>query len=107
MKYKIGYAIAFMIAFAENMVANVSESRSIITINLTGAGTLALSPDAKPVVGDEVILKVSSDATARDLTFGNGFTAPVLKGVINKTKVQNFVYDGTNFIPTGTALQIN
>ncbi len=106
-KFKIGYAIALMIAFAENMAANVSESRNIITIALTGAGTLALSSDAKPVVGDEIILKVSSDATARDLTFGSGFTAPVLTGTINKTKTQHFVYDGSNFIATGAAIQIN
>lgn len=106
-KFKIGYAVAFLIAFAESMLANVSESRNIIEISMAGAGTLALSPDAKPVVGDEIILKVSSDGTARDLTFGNGFTAPVLTGVINKTKAQHFVYDGTNFIPTAAAIQIN
>ena len=106
-KYELGFAVAFSIAYAAAMAAVVSESRNIITIAMTGAGTLSLDPDSKPVIGDEIILKVSSDATARDLTFGTGFTAPILTGVISKTKVQSFVYDGTSFIPSGTAVQIN
>ena len=106
-KYKIGCAVAFTIAFASEMLANVSESRNIITINLTGAGSLDISPDAKPVIGDEIILKVSSDGTARDLSFGSGFSAPTLTGVTNKTKTQRFVYDGSKFIATGAAVQIN
>lgn len=106
-KYQLGSAVAFAIAYATEMKAKVSESRSIISINLTGAGELSLDTESKPQVGDEVILKVSSDGTARDLTFGTGFTAPTLAGVISKTKVQSFVYDGTSFIATGTAVQIN
>lgn len=106
-KYQLGSAVAFDIAYATEMKAKVSESRSIISINLTGAGELSLDTESKPQVGDEVILKVSSDGTARDLTFGTGFTAPTLAGVISKTKVQSFVYDGTSFIATGTAVQIN
>lgn len=107
MKYGIGYSTAQTIIFAAAMTALVTESRSILTIAMTGAGTLALSADAKPVLGDEIILKVSSDATARDLAFGTGFTAPTIAGVINKTKVLSLVYDGVNFIATSAAVQIN
>lgn len=106
-RFKIGYAIALTIAFAAEMLANVSDSVNIITIDMTDAGTLALDAKSKPVVGDRVILKVSSDTTARSLTFGTGFKAPVLAGVISKTKVQEFVYDGSQFIATGAAVQIN
>ena len=105
--YQIGCSVAFAIAYAAQMQASVTESKSVISIAMAGAGTLTLATDSQPVPGDEIILKVSSDATARDLTFGAGFTAPVLTGVINKTKVQRFVFDGSNFIATGAAFQIN
>jgi hypothetical protein len=106
-KFAFGHSTALLIVFSASMQATVSETRTIATINMTGNGTLALSEDAKPTLGDEIILKVSSDGTARDLTFGTGFTAPVLTGVINKTKVITLVYDGTAFIPSGAAIQIN
>ena len=106
-KYQIGSTVAFTIAYAATMTANVNESRNIITIDLTGAGALSLNPESKPQVGDEIILKVSSDGTARDLTFGTGFTAPTLAGVISKTKVLCLVYDGSNFIAKSAAIQID
>lgn len=106
-KYLINNSVAVALVYAANMELNVSESRNIVTVAMTGNGTVALSADAKPVLGDEIILKVSSNATARDLTFGSGFTAPVLAGVISKTKVQTLVYDGTNFVATGAPVQID
>lgn len=105
--YKIGSSVAFALAFAAIMEAKVEHSKSIITIEMTDNGTLNLSEDAKPQVGDEVIVKVSSDATARDLTFGTGFKAPVLAGVINKTKTQSFTYDGSSFVATAAPVQID
>lgn len=106
-RYQIGSSVAFALEFAASMEATVKESRSIISVAMTANGTLNLSADAENVIGDEVIVKVSSDATARDLTFGTGFTAPVLAGVISKTKVQRFVYDGAGFIATGAPVQID
>lgn len=100
-------SVAMAIVYAANMEAVVEDTRSIITIALTGNGALALGAAARPSIGDEIILKVSSDTTARDLTFGTGFTAPTLTGTISKTKVMSFVYDGSNFIATSAAIQIN
>lgn len=106
-KYQIGSSTATTVTYAAIMEINPSESRTIVTTALTGAGTLNLGADAKPQIGDELILKVSSDATARDLTLGTGITGPVLAGTINKTKVQSFVYDGTAFIAAGALIQID
>lgn len=106
-KYLINNSVAVALVYAANMELNVSESRNIVTVAMTGNGTLALSADAKPVLGDEIVIKVSSDATARTLTFGDGFTAPALAGTINKTKVQTLVYDGANFIASGASVQID
>ncbi len=95
------------LAFAASMELSASESRTIAKVDMTGDGSLALADDATPQVGDEVIVKASSDGTARDLTFGTGFDAPVLAGTINKTKVQSFVYDGDSFVATGAPVQID
>lgn len=105
--YKIGSAATAAVTYAAAMEINPSASRTIVTIALTGAGTLNLGAAAKPQIGAELILKVSSDATARDLTLGTGITGPVLAGAINKTKVQAFVYDGSAFIATGAPVQID
>ncbi|MBF6607764.1 MAG: hypothetical protein ITG00_03395 [Flavobacterium sp.] len=106
-KYLMNASVAFALVYAATMEAEVSDTRTIITIPMTGNGALSLSADSKPSIGDEIILKVSSDGTARDLTFGTGFTAPTLSGTISKTKVLSLVYDGTSFIATSAAVQIN
>ncbi|GGB82966.1 hypothetical protein GCM10007424_23740 [Flavobacterium suaedae] len=106
-KWKIGYTEAKTVSYAASMDAVVKESRTILSVALTGNGTLNISSDARPFIGAEIIVKATSDATARDLTFGTGFTAPTLTGVINKTKVQHFVYDGSAFVPVATAIQID
>lgn len=106
-KFKIGNSCAPTVAYSATMSVEVSDSRNIIAIAMTGNGTLNLAAASKPTLGDEIILKVSSDTTARDLTLGTGFTAPAITGVISKTKVQTFVYDGSSFIPKSAAVQIN
>lgn len=106
-KYLINNSVAFTLVYAATMELNVSESRNIVTVAMTGNGTVDLSDDAKPVLGDEIIIKASSDATARTLTFGDGFTAPALAGTISKTKVQTLVYDGSTFVATGAPVQID
>ena len=56
--------------------------------------------------GAELILTIASDGTARDLTPGTSMTGVVVAGVISKTKVATYKFDGTNFIHVGTQ-QIN
>lgn len=106
-KYKIDSSVAFTITEAAVIELNLSESKSIVKLAVTGAVTLNLSAAAKPSIGDELILQVVNDGTIRTLTFGTGITAPNLVGVANKTKVQSFVYDGTAFVATGAPVQID
>lgn len=106
-KYKTGSTVQFSVAHAANIELNVSETRSVVSISMVGNATIALSADAKPSPGDEIILKATSDATARTLTFGNGFVAPALAGTINKTKVQALVYDGTTFVASAAPVQVD
>lgn len=88
----------------------VNINRQVTTMDL---GTLAAAATLNATIGESVErgailhLKAKSDGTARDITFGTGFTSPNLAGVISKTKVQSFIYDGTAFLPMGAALQID
>lgn len=106
--YKIGSAaVSTAVADEGTVEINPTESREIISIELETAATLKLGGKAAPQVGDEIILKVTSDGTARDLTFGTGFVAPVLAGAGNKTKTITLVYDGGDYIATGASVQLD
>jgi hypothetical protein len=60
----------------------------------------------KSVVGDRIILKVTADGTNRHLDFTGNLTAPDDSVVANKTKLFEFIYDGSKFVQLGE-LQIN
>lgn len=77
----------------------VGEMAANMTVNLTVAGQVT--------PGASLIMKLKSDGTGRDVTFGTGFLSPVLSGVADKTKYASFIYDGTQFVPTGTPVQVD
>lgn len=72
----------------------------------TGARTLnlAISPDV--AAGARMIVKTKTTATEA-LTPGTGMTGAATAGVAGKTKVAEYVYDGTTFIQTAAAVQID
>jgi len=94
--------------FAATLAVSVTNQVTILEpAQMTGAMTINLTIDPGVRTGAKLYLKASSDTTARDITFGTGFSAPVLAGVISKTKTIAFFYDGTAFLPCGAGLQIN
>jgi hypothetical protein len=74
---------------------------------LAANAELDLNISNQVTAGAILHIKVKSDGTARDVVFGDGVTSPDLEGVISKTKVQGFLYNGTVFLPMGAALQID
>lgn len=96
-------------AYASTLAVDIKQQVTCIHLSaaMTGAMTINLTIDSQVSPGAIIHLKAASNTTARDITFGTGFNAPVLTGVISKTKVQSFIYDGTNFLPMGAALQID
>lgn len=86
---------------------NPTCTRTIVVLDLDVATTLSIGEDATPTVGDEVIVKATSDGTGRNVTFGTGFTSPALAGVASKTKIASLIYDGSEFIPSSTPFQID
>lgn len=89
------------LASAATIAASVS-GPTIFTVALAAAATLNLTIDSETKIGTPIYLRVSSDGTARDLTPGTGMTGTVVAGVINKTKVATYVYDGSAFVHVAT-----
>jgi hypothetical protein len=72
------------------------------TLNLTLPSPL----DGNLPIGAELLLKVKSAAT-QTLTMGTGIDGATITGVAGKTFTQLFKFDGTVFVPAGTANQID
>lgn len=86
----------------------IANQVTIVDLGTLGAAsTVNLTIGANVPVGATLTMIAKSDGTARDVTPGTGFTAPVLSGVISKTKAQSYIYDGTKFVAMGAAVQLD
>lgn len=55
---------------------------------------------------DELVVILTSDTTSRTVTFGTNFiSAGTIAPAISKQATISFVYDGTNWVETGRAVQ--
>lgn len=104
--FPFGPASAETLTYASTIAASVNNSKTILSVAMTGNATLNLTIGAGTRVGSELYVKITSDGTARDLTPGTGMTGTAVAGVISKTKVATYVYDGTTFVHVATQ-QIN
>ena len=90
-------------AYAATIAATIVASTTLINLaEMTGDVTLNLTLNAQLEIGDTLVVKSISDTTARDITLGTGFTGTTIAGVISKTKVATFFFDGTSFLPIAT-----
>lgn len=90
-------------------IANDCVILDAVTTQVTGNITINLTIPTTGYVlkaGAKLFLKVNTVGT-QTTTFGTGFTAPTITGVAGKTFTQTFIFDGTNYLPQGAALQIN
>lgn len=106
-KYRVGYTEKQTPDYAAEISLKTTETRTVVEVDLTGDANISIHADSESKLGDELIIKASSDGTARTITFGDGITAPDLAGAINKTKVAHLVHDGEGFVQVGTAVQID
>lgn len=72
----------------------------------TGNRTINLTIPVDLKAGARIIVKSKTTGTETTI-FGTGCIASTITGVAGKTKVTELVYDGTNFINTNTAIQID
>jgi len=77
-----------------------------VTTQATGNRTINLTIPTDIEAGARILVKSKTNATETTI-FGTGCIAPTIVGVAGKTKTVELVYDGTNFVATGTAVQID
>ncbi len=95
------------VAYAAAIAIAVKAKKTYVTVaQMTGALTLTVTANAAVPAGAELFVELPSDGTARDTTLSTGFSGATVAGVISKTKVATFVWNGTAFKHTGTQ-QIN
>lgn len=95
-------------AYAATLAVTIADQLTfLIPATLTGALTINLTIVSTVRKGAILVCQLTSDGTARTTTFGTGFTAPALAGVISKTLNQSFIYNGTTFVPMAGGFQIN
>lgn len=96
------------LAYAAVQAVTITNMMTILVFAiLTGDTTLNLTIDSQVREGARLLVKVPATNNADDLTLGNGIDAPAIVGVAGKTKTQEFVYDGTLFVPAGAVVQID
>lgn len=95
-------------AYSATLAVTITDQLTFLTPGtMTGAMTINLTVTSTVRKGAMIVLRATSDGTARTITFGTGFTSNTLAGTISKTNQQLFVYDGSTFIPVGAAILIN
>lgn len=77
-----------------------------VTTEATGNRTLNLTINDELKAGAKLLVKSKTNGTETTI-FGTGITSATITGVTGKTKTQGFVYDGSAFLPLGTAQQID
>lgn len=111
----MGLLYPFSEATTETLSATGSQAISIannmtildgVTTIATGNRTIDLTIDDEINAGAKLFLKAKTTATETTI-FGTNIDSATITGVAGKTFCQEFTYDGTIFLPTGTAVQID
>jgi len=106
--YPFGNADVQTPTYAATLAVTITDRMTFLAPTvMSGALTVNLTINEGIKAGARLFGTFLSDGTARAVTFGTGFTAPVLAGVISKTKTIEFVYDGTTYKPTSVGIQID
>lgn len=106
-RYPFGEADVQTLTDGATIALAITDALTIASVSLSQAATINVTPAADLPVGSVLYLKVTSDTTARDVTLGTGITGPTLAGTISKTKMQQFVYDGSAFIAAAALIQLD
>jgi hypothetical protein len=95
-------------AYAAVIAVTIANMLTILNFaQLTGDATLNLTVDAFVRKGAILLVVVPASTSGFDLTLGTAIDGPDIVGVTAKTKTQSFIYDGTRFVPSGAAVQID
>lgn len=100
--------LLFPFAKATETTLTIAAGAASVTVNdnmtILKTGTLdanlalTITAHAEVRVGAIVIVKATSDGTARNVTFAGDAQAAAISGTINKTKTKLLVWDGSKFV---------
>lgn len=108
-KYPFGLADSKTLSATGAQAITIDDNLTIIdgvTTEATGNRTINLTIDAELKAGARILLKSKTNSTETTI-FGTGISSVTITGVSGKTKTQGFTYDGSNFLPEGTSVQID
>ena len=108
-KYPFGLADSKTLSATGAQAITIDDNLTIIdgvTTEATGNRTINLTIDAELKAGARILLKSKTNSTETTI-FGTGISSVTITGVAGKTKTQGFTYDGSNFLPEGTSVQID
>lgn len=108
-RWPFGEATTTALSATGDQAISVDNDLTIIdgvTVVATGNRTLILTIPTDIKAGARMIVKAKTTGTETTI-FSTGFIAPTVTGVAGKTKVVELVYDGTQFVPTAAAVQID
>lgn len=109
LKWPFGLADSKELTATGTQAITIDDTMTIIdgvTVEATGNRTLNLTINPEVKAGAKILLKSKTNGTETTI-FGTGISSVTIAGVAGKTKTQSFTYDGTNFLPDGTAVQID
>lgn len=107
-QWPFGEADVQQLAYSAAQAVTIRNTMTILSFAiLTGDTTLNLTIGENVRPGARLLLIVPATNNADDLTLGTGIDGPVIVGVATKTKTQEFVFDGTRFVPAGAVVQID
>lgn len=106
-KFPFGPADVQTLEDSDTIALSITNAKTIASVSLGQAATINVTVVDDLPVGSELILKITSDATGRDVTCGTNLTGPVIAGASNKTKMAMFVFDGSAFLASAASIQID
>ena len=108
-KYPFGLADTKTLSATGAQAIIIDDNLTIIdgvTTEATGNRTINLTVDAELKAGAKILLKTKSNGTETTI-FGTKISSITVTGAAGKTFSQSFTYDGSNFLPDGTAVKID
>jgi hypothetical protein len=108
-KWPFGLADLFALSATGAQAITIANDLTIIdgvSTIATGNRTINLTIPSDLTPGARIIVKSKTTGTETTI-FGTGCIAATVTGVAGKTKTQELVFDGTNFIGSSTAVQID
>ena len=108
-KHPLGLADEKTMSATGTQAITINDDFTVIdgeTTEATGNRTIDLTINSEITSGARILMKSKTNASETTI-FGTKIISATITGSAGKIKSQGFTYDGANFLPDGTAQQID